>query len=154
MAKRPIRPSGPPKEGGATPPEARTDGNVTRIPAAPGGKVAPANAVPPTPAAAPSDDDLTADALRHELDRGRGGDKVDFTDPAAAPLGTDDEAGGHPPTREQILQAAREESGPARRPEPGRTRRTIGLRQWDGLWPGLVIAAAVLLGLLVVVAVY
>lgn len=78
---------------------------------------------------------------------------MDFTDPAAAPLGTDDEAGGHPPTREQILQAAREELGPARRPEPGRTRRTIGLRQWDGLWPGLVIAAAVLLGLLVVVAV-
>lgn len=46
---------------------------------------------------APSPDDLTADALRHSLDRGRGGDKTDFSDPAAAPLGTDDEAAGFRP---------------------------------------------------------
>jgi hypothetical protein len=35
---------------------------------------------------------LTTDRLRHDIDRGRGGDKVDNIDPAAAPLGTDDEA--------------------------------------------------------------
>jgi hypothetical protein len=35
----------------------------------------------------------TTDQLRIAIDQGRGG-KVDATDPAAAPLGTDDEAGG------------------------------------------------------------
>ncbi len=29
------------------------------------------------------------------------GEKVDFPDPAAAPLGTDEEAGGHAPTMQQ-----------------------------------------------------
>lgn len=33
--------------------------------------------------------------LRITIDRGHGGDKVDAPDPAAAPLGTDDEAGGN-----------------------------------------------------------
>jgi hypothetical protein len=47
----------------------------------------------------------TADRLRYDIDRGRGGDKVDGSDPAAAPLGTDDEAGGAPPTPAQIKQA-------------------------------------------------
>jgi hypothetical protein len=31
--------------------------------------------------------------LREDIDRGRTGDKVNWPDPAAAPLGTDDEAG-------------------------------------------------------------
>jgi hypothetical protein len=38
--------------------------------------------------------DGSADRLRHHIDRGRTHDKVDYPDPAAAPLGTDDEAGG------------------------------------------------------------
>jgi hypothetical protein len=38
-----------------------------------------------------------ADQLREQIDRGQTGDKVDFPDPAAAPLGTDDEAAGRPP---------------------------------------------------------
>jgi hypothetical protein len=49
-----------------------------------------------------SDDELTAPhspdgtiaRLRADIDRGRTGDKVDWPDPAAAPLGTDDEAAG------------------------------------------------------------
>lgn len=32
--------------------------------------------------------------LRHDIDSGRTGDKIDFPDPAAVPLGTDAEAGG------------------------------------------------------------
>lgn len=51
----------------------------------------------------------TSDRLRHEIQCGRTGDKVPFIDPAAAPLGTDDEAGGFPPTREQIETAWRAE---------------------------------------------
>jgi hypothetical protein len=47
------------------------------------------------------------DRFRKDIDRGRAGDKTDYPDPAAAPLGTDDEAGGHPATEEE-LRIARE----------------------------------------------
>ena len=40
--------------------------------------------------------------LRDRIDRGGAGDKVAFSDPAAAPLGTDAEAAGTPPTEEQV----------------------------------------------------
>jgi hypothetical protein len=56
--------------------------------------------------------ELTADRLRYEIDHGRGGDKVDGSDPAVAPLGTDDEAGGVPPTPAQIKQAYTNEIAP------------------------------------------
>lgn len=52
--------------------------------------------------------DTTA-RLREDIDRGRGGDKIDWQDPAAAPLGTDDEAAGTPPTPEQVRIARRHE---------------------------------------------
>ncbi|MFL1876979.1 hypothetical protein ACIKT0_17815, partial [Hansschlegelia beijingensis] len=39
--------------------------------------------------------------LRDAIDSGRTGDKAPFTDPAAAPLGADDEAAGTPPTAER-----------------------------------------------------
>lgn len=55
-----------------------------------------------------SDERDTSDRLRKDIDRGKGGDKVGFPDPAAAPLGTDAEAGGNPPTREE-LKIAREQ---------------------------------------------
>lgn len=45
------------------------------------------------------------DALRGDIDAGRTGDKVAGFDPAAAPLGTDSEAAGTPPTRGEVLQA-------------------------------------------------
>lgn len=53
----------------------------------------------------------TTDRLRHDIDRGRGGDKVDNIDPAAAPLGTDDEAAGKPPTAAEIKLAYKHEVG-------------------------------------------
>lgn len=53
------------------------------------------------------DDPGTVDRLRKEIDRGKTGDKTDYPDPAAAPLGTDAEAGGHPPSDEE-LRIARE----------------------------------------------
>jgi hypothetical protein len=49
----------------------------------------------------------TSDRLRVEIDQGRGADKVNWPDPAAAPLGTDDEAGGATPTPRQVSQAHR-----------------------------------------------
>lgn len=51
----------------------------------------------------------TAAKLRDDIDRGRAGDKVGFPDPAAAPLGTDAEAGSAGPTREQVRTARRYE---------------------------------------------
>lgn len=166
MAKRTKGP------GGDTPQEARTDGNVTRLPVAGRGrakqpvpsKVGPQavvagegeaeGGVPQTPEAerrAATDDDLTADALRHALDRGEGGDKVDFTDPAAAPLGTDDEAAGFSPTRAQVAEAARQELGAHRPLEEKRARRTIPGRARGGAGIGfvlmLVVVGLVLIGL-------
>jgi hypothetical protein len=53
----------------------------------------------------------TTARLKHDINRGRAGDKVDVFDPAAAPLGTDDEAAGTPPSREAIAQAHEQEIG-------------------------------------------
>ena len=60
----------------------------------------------------------TSDQLRRDIDSGRTGDKVDFPDPAAAPLGADDEAGGHPPSPAERALAARRvriDRGPSQR---------------------------------------
>ena len=49
------------------------------------------------------------DQLRDDIDRGRTGDKADWSDPAAAPLGTDDEAAGTPPRAKAVRVARRRE---------------------------------------------
>lgn len=43
----------------------------------------------------------TTDRERAEIDSGQARDKIAFPDPAAAPLGTDAEAAGYPPTTEE-----------------------------------------------------
>ena len=53
----------------------------------------------------------TTAKLKHDIDRGRGGDKVDVIDPAVAPLGTDDEAAGQPPSPAEIKLAYNHEIG-------------------------------------------
>lgn len=55
----------------------------------------------------------TTAQLSADINSGRTGDKVAGFDPAAAPLGTDDEAGGHPPTPEQIAMARDQETSGA-----------------------------------------
>lgn len=77
----------------------------------------------------------TSDRLRDEIDRGGTGDKVAFSDPAAAPLGTDDEAAGHPPTPEQVrtameheaprAEAAEDKQSPSERLEPSKTMPVV-----------------------------
>ncbi|HWL81561.1 MAG TPA: hypothetical protein VNR89_11440 [Roseomonas sp.] len=57
--------------------------------------------------------DARVDKLRHDIDSGRSGDKVAFSDPAAAPLGADDEAAGVPPSPEMIAHAHAMEVGAA-----------------------------------------
>jgi hypothetical protein len=71
----------------------------------------------------------TAEQLRIAIDQGNAGDKVDASDPAAAPLGTDDEAGGNSNSASQVrLAAAHEVRG---RPSSGRQRIAgIGHAWW------------------------
>jgi hypothetical protein len=52
---------------------------------------------------------ITTDRLRKEIDSGATGDKIDFPDPAASPLGTDSEAGGYPPSANDVDSAAQHE---------------------------------------------
>ena len=44
----------------------------------------------------------TIDRERNDIDSGRTGDKIAFPDPAAAPLVTDAEASGNPPTAAEM----------------------------------------------------
>ncbi len=61
----------------------------------------------------------TTDQLRDDIDSGRTGDKVAAADPAAAPLGTDAEAGGTTPTaQERALAAKQPRLSPSERPHP------------------------------------
>jgi hypothetical protein len=60
----------------------------------------------------------TTDEERARIDSGQAGDKVVFPDPAAAPLGTDAEAAGYPPTeRERRMEqpSLTEPAAPAHR---------------------------------------
>ena len=88
----------------------------------------------------------TSSQLRDDIDRGRTGDKVDHEDPAAAPLGTDDEAAGRPPRGDQVEQTRRQEraSAPA---EPGEERGTRFMTGW-------LIAFLLLTGVLSFIALY
>ncbi len=84
----------------------------------------------------------TAEQLRHDIDTGRCGDKVCWPDPAAAPLGTDEEAAGMPTTPEQLAEARAHHSFVTRkhaRPNAGwvlvGAAMGIGVSViWAGLW--------------------
>jgi hypothetical protein len=80
------------------------------------------------PDASPDDRTASAAPLRGDLDAGHGRDKVNYPDPAAAPLGTDDEAAGTPITEEQLQMARAQEDRRDRVPEtdPSRTAGGIG----------------------------
>ncbi|SOE18988.1 hypothetical protein SAMN05877838_3938 [Hoeflea halophila] len=80
--------------------------------------------------------------LRADIDSGRTGEKVDASDPATVPLGTDAEAGG--------IQTDRAAASRARHAEldgPGNSRRRAG--KYLLIFPGVVVLIAVLLAILV-----
>ena len=54
----------------------------------------------------------TSAQLKNDIDSGRTGDKVPQFDPAAAPLGTDDEAAGTPPSGAEVDTAREQERRP------------------------------------------
>ncbi len=92
-------------------------------------------------------------ATGHRIDRGLEGEKKGLPDPAAAPLGTDDEAAGTPPTAEQIaLPHAQEVENRPDAPDvtqggpvlPGRAERHRDPWVWMVAAIGAVLAAIVL----------
>jgi len=76
----------------------------------------------------------TPSQLRADIDSGKTGDKVAWPDPAAAPLGTDEEAAGTPISSEAVATARAQERTPLTQP-----RRDPGLAIW--LLAFLVLAA-------------
>ncbi|EFH10881.1 hypothetical protein ACFFMP_03000 [Pseudoroseomonas cervicalis] len=92
-----------------------------------------------------------SDLLRQDINRGSTGDKVNFTDPAAAPLGADDEAAGTPPSAEAVRLARQLENttsgeamGLAR---GGSVKNSIGPSGRSRVGLGLLIAGAVMIAL-------
>ncbi len=82
------------------------------------------------------------DQLRYAIDTGRTGDKVAFGDPAAAPLGTDEEAAGTAPSAAEFKIAQADQldypgaSGPMRESTP---------RWWLAIVAVSIVTAAVAL---------
>ena len=52
----------------------------------------------------------TVAQLKDDIDSGRTGDKIAVPDPGLSPLGTDDEAAGHPASAESVALARRQEA--------------------------------------------
>jgi hypothetical protein len=71
----------------------------------------------------------TTSRLREDIDHGAGADKIDYPDPSAAPLGTDDEAAGLPPSAARVALASRQKLSDRppdiRRPPEGAMRLEI-----------------------------
>jgi hypothetical protein len=89
-----------------------------------------------------TDESATTAQLRHDIDSGRTGSKINFPDPAAAPLGTDDEAAGTPPSAEAVSLARRQE---AARPATGARANPDGLDLGVVIYTGIVGGIAAIL---------
>ncbi len=70
--------------------------------------------------------DDTLEQLRADIDSGRTGDKVSAPDPAMAPLGTDNEAAGTPPSPAAIALTRRLETSHPH-PHPHQPQPQTGL---------------------------
>ena len=80
--------------------------------------------------ASPRSGPAEATRLRDDIDRAATGDKVAFSDPAAAPLGTDAEAGGATPSAQATANARQAEraDGASSMPkkDPAMLQKTTG----------------------------
>ncbi|WP_052120922.1 hypothetical protein [Inquilinus limosus] len=94
----------------------------------------------------------TTQQLLRDINRGLTGDKIAAQDPAAAPLGTDDEAAGMPPSPEEVGDA-REREAIGRPPDMSLMRGDQGVDRRRA--PGSLMhvsALAAVLALLLAVA--
>jgi hypothetical protein len=80
----------------------------------------------------------TSEQLRHDIDRGRTGEKVAAIDPAAAPLGTDEEAAGTPIDPHLLAVVRRREQSTGSMPASS--------EDWFGVVIWLVIVIGLALG--------
>jgi hypothetical protein len=93
----------------------------------------------------------TTAQLKDAIDRGRTGDKVDWREPGAAPLGTDDEAAGTPPSPDRIRMALAQEVNGRRaahlpstaRGERSSPRRALGGDPRIYYWAVALLAIAI-----------
>lgn len=93
----------------------------------------------------PKSEPRTTARLKDDIDSGRTEDKVAFFDPAASPLGTDDEAAGTTPSAERIAVAEETEADPIRYSDP----------QQKGGWSVyLLIGIAIALGAIVAIGLF
>jgi hypothetical protein len=92
----------------------------------------------------------TSDQISTSISRGATGDKVDYPDPAAAPLGTDEEAAGTPLGPVALSQAQEYE----RRPAFDEANLTASHRKQPGtqamIWIWGMLGVVVIIGLLLV----
>lgn len=72
----------------------------------------------------------TPEQLRHDIDAGRTRDKVRGSDPAAAPLGTDEEAAGTPVAPAAVATARRQERGQGAFPAVAASVEQRRRRRW------------------------
>lgn len=85
----------------------------------------------------------TTDELRHDIDSGKTGDKADWPDPAAAPLGTDAEASGNTPKSKTVRTQEK----------PKRVSTPLGSSMGAALtYAGIAIVLLVAMSTIVVVA--
>lgn len=83
---------------------------------------------------------------RAQIDRGETGDKIAKADPAAAPLGTDAEAGGVATAGEDIARSARRQTPGAAARARAQAPRSAGRRRvipWLAASLGFALAATV-----------
>ena len=105
------------------------------------------------PGSAPAPDAAAPARLRDRIDRGVTGDKVAFSDPAAAPLGTDAEAAGAP---SQATGAGPALSGEASRAAPPAATQTgtipdrLAAGRGGRRWMALAAAVAAILAAILV----
>jgi hypothetical protein len=83
----------------------------------------------------------TTERLRADIDSGRTGDKVRNSDPAAAPLGTDEEAAGTPVAREAVELARAHEVDR----EPDKERKGSALFYMTALAAIMIVLTCALL---------
>ena len=90
----------------------------------------------------------TTAMLKGDVDSGRTGDKNPVFDPGLSPLGTDDEAAGHPPSAQRVAIARRSEN--ARRWAKGSRKAGAAHHKQYGVpvvFLGFILAVAVALTL-------
>ena len=82
--------------------------------------------------------------LRHAIDTGRTRDKVPGFDPAAAPLGTDDESAGKRPPLDAQARTAGNATSPAIAADKSGTPRRVYRAQDRIIWPVILLGVIVI----------